>query len=436
MRTIINFIKKLLRKPKHTHHAGTPEHVIPGNQHSISKADISTNALNVLTRLHQAGFQAYLVGGGVRDLLLGKAPKDFDVSTDATPQQIRRLFRNARIIGRRFKLAHILYHREIIEVSTFRGHAPVDANQQTNEHGMLIRDNVYGTLEDDAWRRDFTVNALYYCEADEAIVDLTGGLADISSGLLRMIGEPAKRYQEDPVRMLRAIRFCAKLDFQLTADTADPISSLNHLILHVSGSRLFDEMIKLYQSGHALRVQELLVEYGLFAHLFPQANAVAEHYPVYQLLNLTLENTDKRIQADKPVTPAFIYAALLWFPVLAEMERLKSTGIEALSALEQAMSNVITQQNKIVSIPKRFTQIIREIWLLQFRFHKRTGTRAYQLLGHPRFRAAYDFLALRALANDGRLDLAEWWTVFQDAPEEQQVTMIKALVKKTIKVAK
>ncbi len=410
--------------------------MIPGNQHSISKADISTNALNVLTGLHQAGFQAYLVGGGVRDLLLGKAPKDFDVSTDATPQQIRRLFRNARIIGRRFKLAHILYHREIIEVSTFRGHAAVDVNQQTNEHGMLIRDNVYGTLEDDAWRRDFTVNALYYCEADEAIVDLTGGLTDISSGLLRMIGEPAKRYQEDPVRMLRAVRFCAKLDFQLTPETSDPIHTLNHLILHVSGSRLFDEMIKLYQSGHGLRVQELLVEYGLFAHLFPQTQAVVEQYPVYALLNLTLASTDKRIQADQPVTPAFIYAALLWFPVLSNMLALKADGMDPLPALEQAMSHVITQQNKIVSIPKRFTQIIREIWLLQFRFHKRTGTRAYQLLTHPRFRAAYDFLALRALVDNEMLALADWWTIFQDVPESQQVKMIKELSKKTIKVAR
>ena len=435
MKTIINFIKKLLRKPKHIHQVGDLNNIIPGAQHSISKADISTNALNVLTRLHQAGFQAYLVGGGVRDLLLSKAPKDFDVSTDATPQQIRRLFRNARIIGRRFKLAHILYHREIIEVSTFRGHAPVDVNQQTNEHGMLIRDNVYGTLEDDAWRRDFTVNALYYCEHDESIIDLTGGLADVSSGLLRMIGDPAKRYQEDPVRMLRAVRFCAKLGFKLTPETAEPITILNNLILHVSGSRLFDEMIKLYQSGHALRVQELLVEYGLFAHLFSQAAELATKYPVYELLNLTLESTDTRVQADKPVTPAFIYAALLWFPVLFQMESLKSEGLDPLPALEQAMSDVIMQQNKIVSIPKRYTQIIREIWLLQFRLHKRTGNRAYQLLAHPRFRAAYDFLALRALVDPQSIPLADWWTKFQDVGEEQQVKMVKDLGRKLKKDA-
>lgn len=427
MITIINLIKKLLRKSKRRHRITNPNHLVLRNHHSISKADISTNALKVLARLTEAGFQAYLVGGSVRDLLLGKSPKDFDVATDATPQEVRRLFRNARIIGRRFKLAHILYHREIIEVTTFRGHEPVNVNQQTNEHGMLIRDNVYGTLEDDAWRRDFTVNALYYCEEDESMIDITGGINDLKQCTLRMIGDPSKRYQEDPVRMLRAIRFCAKLDFVLEAATAAPMHHFNHLILHVSSSRLFDEMIKLYQCGHAQTVQNLLLKYGLFNHLFPQTSALADTYPVHALLNLTLENTDKRIQENKPVTPAFIYAALLWFPLLDQIKALKESGVDPLPAIDQAMATVITQQNKIITIPKRFTQVIREVWLMQFRFEKRTGVRAYHLLEHPRFRAAYDFMALRALAQDESMALAAWWTEFQDAVPEQQELMIKKL---------
>jgi poly(A) polymerase len=426
---IISLIKKLLRKSR-AHHKPPVDatFIIPRSQHHVSKTDISPNALKVLNRLNGAGFQAFLVGGSVRDLLLHKSPKDFDVATNATPNQIRALFRNARIIGRRFKLVHILYHREIIEVATFRGHEPVDENHQTNDRGMVIRDNVYGTLEEDAWRRDFTINSLYYNVEDASIVDFTGGVNDVNQRTIRIIGDPVKRYQEDPVRMLRAIRFSAKLQFDLAPETGAPLVELAPLINHVSGSRLFEEMVKLYQCGEAESVQRLLVNYGLFSHLFSQtAILLNSQLPVNALLVMALESTDTRIRDGKPVTPAFIFAILLWFPVISRAEELKKQGVDPLPALDQAMSHVISEQNQVVTIPKRFTQVMREIWLLQFRFPKRLGHRAYNLVEHPRFRAAYDFLALRALVGDESVELADWWTKFQEVEPKAQEEMIQLL---------
>ena len=433
MNTIINLIKKILRISRPAPKSQLEKlpvdsaHIIHRNQHHVSKTDISPNALSVLNRLNSSGFQASLVGGSVRDLLLRKAPKDFDVATNATPNQIRSLFRNARIIGRRFKLAHILYHREIIEVATFRGHDAVDDSQQTNERGMLIRDNVYGTLEEDAWRRDFTINSLYY-NLDGSIIDFTGGFNDINLRIVRMIGDPVTRYQEDPVRMLRAIRFSAKLHFEIAPETAEPIYDSSILITHISGSRLFDEMVKLYQCGEAESVQRLLVKFGLFHHLFTQtAELMESQYPVNALLINALESTDTRIRDEKPVNPAFVFAILLWFPLLDRKAQFIKEGMDPLPALEKAMSYVITEQNKRVTIPKRFSLVMREIWLLQFRFAKRTGQRAHQLLEHPRFRAAYDFLALRALAGDESMELAQWWTTFQDLDQASQIEMVKKL---------
>ena len=430
---IISLIKKLLGKTTKKKALITPSidtrYIIPRSNHRVSKTDISSNALKVLNRLNSAGFQAYLVGGSVRDLLLHKSPKDFDVATNATPNEVRQLFRNARIIGRRFKLVHILYHREIIEVATFRGHEPVDDNHQTNAQGMLIRDNVYGTLEEDAWRRDFTINSLYYSIADSSIIDYTGGFEDVHQQSIRMIGDPATRYHEDPVRMLRAIRFSAKLNFELEANTAAPLSELSALISHVSGSRLFDEMIKLYQCGAAESVHKQLVQYGLFKYLFPQTTIQMDNtkYPTNALIVLGLESTDSRIKNNKPVTPAFLFAVLLWFPLVERVELLKEEGMDPLPALDKAMAQVIAEQNKIVTVPKRFTQVMREMWLMQYRFSKRSGSRAYHLLEHPRFRAAYDFLALRALAGDESMELANWWTAFQDANESTQAKMIEAV---------
>ena len=327
MTTIISLIKKLLRKSRAKKHTIESSHVIPRIHHRVSKTDISVNALKVLNRLISSGYQAYLVGGSVRDLLLHKAPKDFDVATNATPNQIRNLFRNARIIGRRFKLVHILFHREIIEVATFRGSQIIDENQQVNDRGMLIRDNVYGTLEEDAWRRDFTINSLYYNIEDSSIIDFTGGVTHILDKSIHMIGDPTTRYQEDPVRMLRAIRFSAKLHFEIAPDTAKPLQQLSPLITHVSGSRLFEEMTKLYQCGESESVQRLLVQYDLFAHLFPLTHQLMDSsYPVSAFLIIALESTDARIRENKTVTPAFIYAVILWFPMLKRAEELKKEG--------------------------------------------------------------------------------------------------------------
>lgn len=403
-------------------------HIIPRNKHSISKADISNNALKVLNRLISGGYQAYIVGGSVRDLLLHKAPKDFDVATNATPNQIKSLFRNGRIIGRRFKLVHILFHREIIEVATFRSHDEVNESQQTNERGMLVRDNAFGSLDDDAWRRDFTINSLYYNITDSSIIDFTGGFKDIEDKLIRMIGDPVTRYKEDPVRMLRAVRFSAKLHFNLAPETEAPFPEISYLITHISNSRLFDEITKLYQCGNAETVQKLLMQYGLFQHLCPQTTALFDsQYPVNALLAIALENTDTRIRDDKPVTPAFLFAVILWFPMIERSKELQKSGMDPLPAVEKAMSLVIAEQNKLISIPKRYSQIIREIWLLQYRFSKRLGGRAFNLLQHPRFRAAYDFMALRALAGDESMELTQWWTSFQEASDEEREKMVAQL---------
>lgn len=415
-----------------------PKFLVSCNHHHVSKTDISPNALKVLSRLHKAGFEAYVVGGSVRDLLLRKAPKDFDVATNATPNQIRDLFRNARIIGRRFKLAHILYHREIIEVTTFRGHGndTFDENQKkTNDRGMLVRDNVYGSLEEDAWRRDFAVNALYYNAHDSTLIDFTGGFPDITTKSLRILGDPMVRYKEDPVRMLRAVRFCAKLHFHMVPETAKPILHLGHLITHISGSRLFDEMVKLYQCGEAVAAHRLLVEHGLFAYLFKQTfDLMDSTYPIESFINIALENTDKRIHDNKPVTPAFIFAVLLWFPLLQQVKILKEEGMAPLPALEKAMSLIIMMQNQTIAIPKRFTQTMREMWIMQYRFPRRMGGRAYHLLEHPRFRAAYDFLLLRAIAGDESVELADWWTTFQEStPTVQQVMIEKVSQEKDAK---
>lgn len=403
-------------------------YIVPRNKHNISKADISTNALKVLNRLISHGFQAYIVGGSVRDLLLHKAPKDFDIATNATPNEIKNLFKNARIIGRRFKLVHILFHREVIEVATFRGHDSSDSSHQFNERGMLVRDNVYGSLDEDAWRRDFTINSLYYNISDSSIIDFTGGVQDVQQKRIRIIGDPVTRYKEDPVRMLRAVRFSAKLHFKLSPETEAPFPKISHLITQVSSSRLFDEMTKLYQCGEAETVQKLLVQYGLFHYLFPQTSALLEsNYPVNPLLGIALENTDTRIRDGKPVTPAFLIAILLWFPMIEISKKLQKSGLDPLPSIEKAMSLALSDQNTIISIPKRYSQVIREIWLLQYRFEKRLGGRAFNLLLHPRFRAAYDFMALRALAGDESMDLAQWWTTFQEVDDNEKNKMVAQL---------
>jgi len=395
-------------------------------EHDISRKFISPAALKVLYRLDGAGYRACLVGGGVRDLLLGREPKDFDVATDASPEQVRELFRNCRLIGRRFRLAHVRFGPEIIEVATFRaGHAEdEEGDGETTDAGRILRDNVYGTIEDDVWRRDFTVNALYYDIHDFSVIDYVGGVADLRSGVLRLIGDAGQRYREDPVRMLRAVRFAAKLGFQLDPDAATSLPVLAPLLADIAPARLFDEALKLFHGGSALATFELLRQHGLFGQLFPATERelarLHEGFPA-TLVGRALANTDQRVAEDKPVTPAFLVAALLWHALESERSRLEAAGREPHEAFELAADRVIADQIRRVAVPRRFTQVTREIWALQQRLLRRSPTRAAKLAEHPRFRAAYDFLALRAEAGERLEDLVEWWTEYQQvAPTERE----------------
>jgi len=402
--------------------------VVPRPEHNISRANISEQALRVLYRLRQENFQAHLVGGGVRDLLLGHEHKDIDVATDATPEQVRQVFRNCRLIGRRFRLAHVHFGRDIIEVATFRGSGSddgEDADRQVRD-GLIVRDNIYGSIEEDALRRDFTINALYYDIADFALIDYAGGIDDLRAGRLRLIGDPVKRYREDPVRMLRAVRFACKLGFTIEPATERPLFELGHLLRDIPAARLFDELLKLFHSGYGLEVFEKLRHYGLFGHLFPATEACLareDHDFPITFVSRGLTNTDKRLAEDKPITPAFLYAILLWEPVRRRWEELVAHGMASIEAILLASSEICVDQQPLVAIPKRFSLPMREIWALQPRLEQRDGKRPYRLMTHPRFRAAYDFLVLRAEAGEADPELAAWWTRFQDASSQERARM-------------
>jgi len=395
--------------------------IISRSEHNISRANISPNALKVLYRLREAGYDAHLVGGGVRDLLLGLEPKDFDVATDARPEEVKAVFRNCRLIGRRFRLAHVHFGREIIEVATYRGMREEsddkeDAQDHQTEGGMILRDNVYGSLEEDALRRDFTINALYYNIADFSVVDYASGMQDLQEGRLRLIGDPQVRLREDPVRMLRAARFAAKLGFQIDPQTADAMPDMAELLFDVPPARLFEEVLKLFLAGTAVSCFERLRQYRLFGTLFPDTEDCLAHeehdFPITLVLH-GLENTDRRVAEGLPVTPAFLFAVLLWEPVRRLAEEAVAQGEHIGPAIQQAASVVIERQAQRVAIPKRFSVPMREIWALQSRFPFTQGKRARRLLGHPRFRAAYDFLLLRAASGEADPDMAEWWTEAQ-----------------------
>ena len=392
--------------------------IIPREEHIISRANISESALKVLYRLSNAGFQAYLVGGSVRDLLLGREPKDFDVATDAHPEQIRELFRNSRLIGRRFRLAHVRYGREIIEVSTFRA-AHLDADDAAGEslEGRIIRDNVYGSIDDDVWRRDLSVNALFYNIKDFSVVDYVGGMQDILAANIRMVGEPGKRYVEDPVRMLRVVRFATKLGFKIDPATAQALSKNAHLLEEIPSARLFEECLKLFLGGYALQTFEQLRHYDLFAQLFPQTEAILSTqeggFP-HTLLMHALDNTDKRLADGKPVTPGFIIAALLWTPMKELARDYVAQGQSEHDALNLAGDVVVSRQIAITAMPRRFTHFARDVWKLQPRLTRRAGKRPHRLLAHPKFRAAYDFLILRGQAGEEVQELVDWWTDFQE----------------------
>lgn len=404
--------------------------VIPRDQHTISRKNISPAAIKIIKQLEDGGFAAYLVGGGVRDLLLGGHPKDFDVATNAKPEEVKRIFRSARIVGRRFQIVHVRMGREIIEVTTFRGHHDESATHARSEDGMLLRDNVYGTLETDAMRRDFTVNALYYTLKDFSVIDYCNGMEDLKQRTLRIIGDPATRYKEDPVRILRALRFAAKLGFTLEVNTAKPIRELSGLLLNVSDARLFEEVLKLFLGGSATATFNLMREYDLLTHLFPGTDIAlkAGDDMGANLIEQCMVNTDKRIRSDKTVTPAFIYAALLW-PALQQQFKLLASQMTPTQAWAQASQNVINQQLTRTAVPKRFLIPMREIWDLQQRLPSRLGMRALRTLDHPRFRAAYDFLLMREAAGEALDGLGVWWTNYQVATDEEREQMVKDIGK-------
>jgi len=405
--------------------------VIPRSGHGVSRADISKSALKVLYRLKDAGYQAFLVGGGVRDLLLGMHPKDFDIATDAHPEEVRTLFRNSRLIGRRFRLAHVRFGREIIEVATFRKSGPDGSGDTAQEpeawHTQrIVRDNEYGSIEEDIWRRDFTVNALYYNIADYSIWDFSSGMRDIMDRTLRLIGEPERRYREDPVRMLRAARLAAKLGFRIHPDTARPIPDLAGLIDSVPSARLFDEFLKIFQSGHALEGYRRLKRHGLFGHMFPQTQAwleAATDGRRERMICQALRNTDQRIAQGQPVTPMFLFAVFLWGPVDSRAgELMEHENHSRHQALMVAAGESAAQQSRRIALPKRFSYPMREVLQMQPRFLKLKGQRAMNLLHHKRFRAAYDLMLLRAEAGELEGKIAEWWTGVQTMSEADRIS--------------
>ena len=423
--------------------AGSQPRIVSRSDHPISRAAISANALRVLYRLKDAGYQAFLVGGSVRDLLLGLRPKDFDIATNALPEEVKALFRNCRLIGRRFRLAHVYFGPEIIEVATFRAAhewqpeerdedewraAGEDSERLLDARGRILRDNVYGTIEEDVWRRDFTANALYYSIEDFSVWDFVGGVEDVKARRLRLIGDPVTRYHEDPVRMLRAVRFAAKLDFTLDAATERPVRELAYLLTHVPPARLFDEILKLFLSGFGAASLRLLREYDLLEPLFAATAAELAREPggaAERLLLKGLENTDARVASNKPVTPTFLFAILFYAPVVARAAHLQADGQPESQALFNACEDAVRAQQSRVAIPRRFTLPMREMFVLQPRFRRREGKKALALLSHPRFRAAYDLLLLRTEVGAEDPALAEWWTQVQVAPAQQREVMVK-----------
>ncbi len=410
--------------------------VIPESEHQIPRRHLDDNAMKVVYRLEDAGYEGYLVGGCIRDLLMQKQPKDFDIATSAHPEDAEALFRRGRLIGRRFKLLHVRFGRDIIEVATFRASHDHDKagkdNARTADTGMIVRDNVYGTIEEDALRRDFTVNALYYDAKDHSLIDFANGYRDIQNRCLRMIGDASERYREDPVRMLRAARFAAKLGFDIEPGTAQPIHELAPLMRNVAAARLFDEVLKLLQSGHGEASFRQLKRFGLFQYLFPLTDEALddEDYPVETLVVNALCNTDRRLAQGKSVTPAFLFAALLWYPLQRRMQQLEDeTDLPPVPRLHEAANQILGEQVKHTAIPRRFSTPVREIWELQLRLPRRQGKKADQIMEQPRFRAAYDLLLLRENSGEDLGGLSQWWTDYQAAnpisrremmPQEQE----------------
>ncbi|MBC9071131.1 polynucleotide adenylyltransferase PcnB [Thauera sp. CAU 1555] len=420
-------IRKLLRKVFRRAADDTVSEpaLIPVDRHGIRREQVSPAARKTCKVLQEAGHKAYVVGGAVRDLLIGHPPKDYDVATSATPEEVRALFRRSRIIGRRFKIVHVMSGPETIEVSTFR--ASQDAESaETDEHGRVLRDNVYGSMAEDATRRDFTVNALYYDPTTEQIIDYHHGVADLQQKTLRMIGDPRTRYREDPVRMLRAVRLGAKLGLAIDPAARNPIREMAVLLENVPAARLFDEMLKLLFSGYAVRCLKQLREEGLHHGLLPLLDVILEQPLGERFVWLSLENTDERVRADKSVSPGFLFATLLWHEVLAAWEAKKAEGEHAQPALFQAMDDVLDAQAGKLAITRRIVGDIKDIWALQPRFEKRSGKVPYRLIEQPRYRAGWDFLRLRAQSGEIDMELPDWWDRFAHAGHDEREALLRA----------
>ncbi|OGA21321.1 MAG: poly(A) polymerase [Betaproteobacteria bacterium RIFCSPLOWO2_02_FULL_67_19] len=399
------------------------------DKHHVSRDQLSPGARKVCEVLAAHGHAAYVVGGAVRDLLLRLPPKDFDIATDARPEQVKPLFRRALLIGRRFRIVHVMIGAETVEVSTFRAALPETETEGTqsrvqDEHGRVLRDNVFGTLEEDARRRDFTINALYFEPATEEVIDYHGGLADLKKRTMRIIGDPETRYREDPIRMLRAVRLGAKLGLSIDAATRAPIKRLATLLESVPPARLFDEMLKLLLSGHASACVRQLRDEGLHKGLLPLLDVILDQPLGERFVTLALAQTDARVLAGKPVSPAFLFAALLWHEVLSAWRAREKRGERSLLALEAAMDEVLDLQCEKLAITRKLTATMREVWAMQPRFEQRSGQRAYRLLEAPRFRMGYDFLALRAASGEVPADLEAWWRAFQSADAETRQAML------------
>jgi poly(A) polymerase len=418
---IRKFISRVFSRRKTAERAGPV--MVKASAHRVRPEQLSSGARRTIEGLQARGFEAYIVGGAVRDLLLGLEPKDFDIATDATPDEVRATFRRSRVIGRRFQIVHVMMGAETLEVTTFRG--PQDERHvQKDAHGRILRDNVFGTIEDDAARRDFTVNALYYDPKRDLIIDYHHGVADLEARTLRMIGKPELRYREDPVRMLRAVRLAAKLGLQIDPQTRQPIRVMSELLENVPAARVFDEMLKLLTSGHSVACIEQLRADGLHHGLLPLLDMILEQPLGERFVMLALAKTDGRVRDGKPISPGFLFATLLWHEVMANWQKRRDAGEHTFPALYEAMDDVLDQQCEKLAITKRIAGDIKEIWGLQARFDQRSGKRPHGLIAHPRFRAGYDFMLLRVEAGEAEQELADWWTAFADAEGPDREAML------------
>jgi poly(A) polymerase len=418
---IKKFLKRVFSRSGKAKKVGNAQ-IIPFALHGVPREQISYGAKRVTDGLQAAGFKAYVVGGAVRDLLLNKKPKDFDVATDATPEEVKRVFRRSRIIGRRFRLVHVMFGEELVEVATFRC---MIETAQTDENGRLLRDNEFGDQEQDAARRDFTANALFYDPTTQEIFDYHNGYKDTRDQILRIIGDPLVRYREDPVRMLRAVRLSAKLGIKLDAATAAPIAQMKSLLDNVPEARMLDEVLKMLLSGHSVECITQLHKMELHHGLLPLLDVIFEQPMGEKFVMLALKNTDERLEQGKPVSPAFLFAALLWHEVLVTWNGLVKQGERPVGAMHTAMDAVLARQKKKLAIPHRHDAVMKEIWLLQQRFDQRSGQRPYRLLEQPRFRAGFDFLLLRCASNEVDNELGLWWDEFQDANETRRQEMLQ-----------